>query len=92
MGADNVETGKNATMEFALLKELLTNLLEGSRLTGLYEEKTETWRMMLSRIRPYMINEDGAIKEWSESSDDNHRSLLRERRLFDAMLVLGSML
>ena len=33
-----------------------------------------------------------AIKEWSESSDDNHRSLLRERRLFDAMLVLGSML
>ena len=66
MGADNVETGKNATMEFALLKELLTNLLEGSRLTGLYEEKTETWRMMLSRIRPYMINEDGAIKEWSD--------------------------
>ena len=33
-----------------------------------------------------------AIKEWSESSDDNHRFLLRERRLFDAMLVLGSML
>ena len=32
------------------------------------------------------------IKEWSESTDDNHRSLLRERRLFDAMLVLGSML
>lgn len=32
-----------------------------------------------------------SIKEWSESSDDNHRSLLRERRLFDAMLVLGSM-
>ena len=31
------------------------------------------------------------IKEWSESSADNHRSLLRERKLFDAMLVLSSM-
>lgn len=60
------ETCKNATMEIALLKELLTNLLEASRLTGLYTEKVDTWKYMLSKIRPYMINEDGAIREWAD--------------------------
>lgn len=66
MGTGGIETSKNATMEFALLKELLTNLLEASRLTGLYSEKVETWEAMLSKVRPYMINEDGAIREWTD--------------------------
>lgn len=66
MGTDGIETSKNATMELALLRELLTNLLEGSRLTGLYEEKVEMWKTMLSKIPPYEINDDGAIKEWTD--------------------------
>lgn len=66
LGIGNVETSKNATMEFALLKELLTNLLEANRLTGLFGEKVETWKMMLTKIRPYSINEDGAVKEWND--------------------------
>ncbi len=65
-GVDGVETSKNAAMEFALLKELLTNLLEANRLTGLYEEKVDTWKAMLAKVRPYMINTDGAVKEWSD--------------------------
>lgn len=64
MGTKGIETSKNATMEFALLKELLTNLLEASRLTGLYEEKVETWKKMLGKVRQYKVNEDGAIREW----------------------------
>jgi alpha-L-fucosidase 2 len=65
-GTGGVETCKNAAMEFALLKELLTNLLEAHRLTGLYSEKVETWKTMLAKVRPYMVNEDGAVKEWSD--------------------------
>lgn len=65
-GVDGIETSKNAAMEFALLKELLTNLLEANRLTGLYEEKVDTWKAMLAKVRPYMINADGAVKEWSD--------------------------
>ena len=69
-----IETAKNAAMEFALLKELLTNLLEGCRITGLYPEKQQIWREMLQKVRPYMVGEDGAVKEWSDPFyEDNHR-------------------
>ena len=66
LGKDHVETSKNATMELALLKELLTNLLKGCELTGMYQGKIEKWITMLSKVRPYMINEDGAVKEWTD--------------------------
>lgn len=68
-----IETAKNATMEYALLKELLTNLLEASVITGMYAEKRETWRSMLQKIPPYKINRDGAIREWQdEYCEDNY--------------------
>ncbi|MBR4072525.1 MAG: glycoside hydrolase family 95 protein, partial [Clostridia bacterium] len=60
-----IETCKNATMEIALLKELLTNLLKGCKITGMYPEKIEKWEEMLSKIPPYQINDDGAVKEWT---------------------------
>ncbi len=68
-----IETTKNATMESALLKELLTNLLTGCRITGMYPEKQEKWQEMLGKVRPYMVNADGAIKEWSDPFyEDNY--------------------
>ena len=73
MGTDGIETCKNATMEIALLKELLTNLLEANRLTGMYDEKIEVWKTMLSKVRPYMVNQDGAVKEWTDDYyEDNY--------------------
>lgn len=66
MGTGGIETSKNATMEFALLHELLTNLLEANRLTGLYEDKVPVWKTMLSKVRPYEVNEDGAVREWMD--------------------------
>ncbi len=55
---------QNATMDFAILKELLTNLLCGMELTGMYAHEKASFRQLLAKIPPYMINEDGAIKEW----------------------------
>ena len=55
---------ENATMDFAICKELLTNLLEGCAKTGQYREKWEIWQDMLERIPPYRINADGAVCEW----------------------------
>lgn len=54
----------NATMDFAIVKELLNNLIEGARISGKYCEKINHWKDMLAHIPPYQINEDGAIKEW----------------------------
>ena len=58
------EVQQNATMDFAIMKELLTNLLEGISVTGMYSGEAESFRALLAAIPPYMINEDGAVKEW----------------------------
>ena len=62
-GAPNVVT-QNATMDFAIMKELLTHLLEGIAITGLYADEAEEFRALLGKIPPYQKNEDGAIREW----------------------------
>ncbi len=54
----------NATMDFAIAREVLTNLIDGHAALGEAREELDTWREMLTRIPPYEINEDGALKEW----------------------------
>jgi alpha-L-fucosidase 2 len=71
----------NAAMETALLKELLTNLIAGCKITGMYPEKSEKWQDMLTHITPYRINTDGAVKEWihdfyGENYNHRHQSHL----------------
>lgn len=54
----------NATMDFAVLKDLLTNLIDLSRQEGMYQEDTVKWADMLKAIPDYQVNRDGAVKEW----------------------------
>jgi alpha-L-fucosidase 2 len=63
MGAA-METTINATMDFALAKEVLKHLVDGSKLIDVYAEEIPKWEKMASHIPPYEINEDGAVKEW----------------------------
>jgi alpha-L-fucosidase 2 len=53
----SMETTMNATMDFALAKEVLTHLIESG-------DDIERWQLMLEKIPAYQINEDGAVKEW----------------------------
>ena len=71
-----METTINATMDFALAKELLNNLIQGAKITGLFQKEIPKWEGMLTRIPLYQINEDGAIKEWMHpdlKDNYNHR-------------------
>lgn len=54
----------NATADFAILKELLTNLIEGAQIAGMYSDKVADWQAMMKKIPPYEQNEDGAVREW----------------------------
>lgn len=63
-GAGELSVSINSTMDFALLKELLTNLISASSTLDIDEEKRAEWKEMLSKIPDYEINEDGAVKEW----------------------------
>ncbi len=69
---------KNPTIEMAILKELLTNLLREADHRLELAEKVPAWRDMLDRIPEYKINEDGAIAEWIDDrfhDDYAHRHI-----------------
>ena len=71
-------TTVNATMEFAIAKELLCHLIEGSRSLQMYEDEIGKWEELLRRIPPYQINEEGALKEWMHddfTDNYNHRHM-----------------
>ncbi|MEC0241142.1 glycoside hydrolase N-terminal domain-containing protein [Paenibacillus dokdonensis] len=57
-------TTVNATMDFAIAKEVLSRLVAGAEGEGLYPEEIPVWRELLGRIPAYQINEDGAVREW----------------------------
>ena len=66
------EISINAAMDIALCRELLTNLVEGATQAGMYADEVPRWNAMLSSLPPYMINRDGALKEWSRADLPDH--------------------
>lgn len=76
---------RNATIEFAILKELLTNLSEIAKKRPELSDRACKWEGMLAKIPEYMVNDDGAIAEWMDKSvHDNyfHRHLSHVYPLF----------
>lgn len=67
-------TAINATMDVAVAKEVYTNLINGCKLLGMYEEEVEKWEKEKAMLPDYAINEDGALKEWIPANlkDDYH--------------------
>ena len=63
-GGGEISVCINPTMDFALLKELLTNLIESAEQMKIDSDKICEWKKMLRAIPDYEINDDGAIKEW----------------------------
>lgn len=69
---------KNATIELAIVKELLTNLIEISSSKKELSAKCIRWKQMLNKIPEYLVNKDGAIAEWIDpNAEENyfHRHL-----------------
>ncbi|MCR2807704.1 glycoside hydrolase family 95 protein [Paenibacillus sp. SCIV0701] len=77
--AHPMPTTINATMDVAILKELLSNLIAASRQSGTAEAaELEKWRQMLDRLPSYRVNRDGAVREWIHPDFDDryaHRHL-----------------
>ena len=78
----------NATMDIAVTKELLTNLCTACEALGIEKEGVICWRRMLAKLPDYMINEEGALKEWAHPHlKDNygHRHLSHLYPLFPGL-------
>jgi len=71
----------NATMDIACAKELFSNLIVGCCTLGIEKENITKWETILSKIPPYLVGKDGALKEWAtetleEFQDHRHSSHL----------------
>jgi hypothetical protein len=78
----------NATMDVAAAKELLRNTLTASRELGVNRDKIPVWEKMLTKMPDYLINEDGAVREWltAKLADNyNHRHTSQLYALFDGL-------
>ena len=78
----------NATMDVAAAKELLGNLITTSNELGVNQDKIALWKTMLRKMPPYMISEDGVLKEWlTPKLKDNlrHRHSSQLYPLYDGM-------
>ncbi len=87
-GNSNSQGTFNSTMDVAAAKELLNNLIIGSKVLGKNEKKIAVWEGMLKKMPEYMINEDGIIKEWLTpklENNDHHRHCSQLYPLFDYM-------
>lgn len=54
----------NATMDVAVAKECLTNLITACKYLDIEQENISKWETMLEKLPKYQINEDGAMREW----------------------------
>jgi hypothetical protein len=78
----------NATMDVAAAKELLGNVIAASRELAVNRAKIPVWEKMLAKMPEYLINEDGAVKEWLTprlTDNYNHRHTSQLYALFDGM-------
>ncbi|ADU29458.1 glycosyl hydrolase family 95 catalytic domain-containing protein [Evansella cellulosilytica] len=55
----------NATMDIAVAKELFTNLINTCEELNIEQENIKRWMKQLELLPDYLINEDGALKEWA---------------------------
>ena len=84
MGHPNPVT-KNAVIEIAIMKVVFTNLITLINETGKYTEYLEKLKKALSDMPEYLINEDGAVKEWATpelNENYNHRHVSHIYPLF----------
>ena len=59
------QTCINATMDIAVAKELLRNLVTACEALNTDPQGVERWKKMLVKLPDYQINEEGAVKEWT---------------------------
>lgn len=55
----------NACMDIMVCREVLENLINGCRILGIQDPQEDQWLKMLDKLPPYLLDEEGALKEWA---------------------------
>ncbi len=62
----------NATMDVAVCREVLTNLIRASEILGTNTDSVPKWKAMLAKMPPYLLELDGTLKEWAWPTLEEH--------------------
>lgn len=66
----------NTVMDIAICREILVNLIDGCKTLGIEEENIPHWEQQLADLPTYLLDEEGALKEWAWPTIEenyNHR-------------------
>jgi len=55
----------NTSMDIAVCREVLSNLVESCELLKIEADSVQKWRAMLAKLPPYLLEPDGTMKEWA---------------------------
>jgi len=66
------EMGDNSTMDIAVAKEVLANLVAACEDLKIEKEGVARWKAMLAKMPPYRINEQGELSEWGLPGHKEH--------------------
>jgi hypothetical protein len=55
----------NASMDIAVCREVLTNLIEACEMLGTDADDVQKWKTILAKLPPYLLEPDGTLKEWA---------------------------
>jgi alpha-L-fucosidase 2 len=61
---------QGATFVHAVIREILIDAIEASKVLRVDEKEREHWEEVLENLHPYMIGRYGQLMEWSEDIDD----------------------
>jgi alpha-L-fucosidase 2 len=67
---------KGATFVHAVIREILLNAIDASKVLNVDEKERTAWQNVLDHLAPYQIGRYGQLMEWSEDidkPDDQHR-------------------
>lgn len=73
---DPMQTAVDATMDIALVREVMTNLLRIAPVCGAPEEEMKEWKRILAGSPAYQVDEEGVVREWNHPDfpdRDQHR-------------------
>jgi alpha-L-fucosidase 2 len=64
----------NASMDIAVCREVLSNLIQACELLKTESENVTQWKKMLAKLPPYLLELDGTLKEWAWPTMEEHYS------------------
>lgn len=74
----------NATMDIAVCREVLSNLITACETLNTEADSVTKWKSMLAKLPPYLLEMDGTLKEWAWPSIQEHYSHRHISHLYGA--------